>query len=325
MSDSTGVVVFATPDEPYATLTRILAQSVLEFTSMGVLIAGLGQSIPFRHPRVDSIPIFLSSYNLESIYYAKFEASLASPFDLSIQVDCDMVASPELSDLVDLADSRSLFPQAAQHPHDPDNQGRLMQLLSVSHKSQPYAHGTYLYARNARPFLEECKSVGRWIRDRRRGPFGYRPNNFDETILNVMLWRHGATGTLLPWFDPYHEFFASPEPLAGTHSLPRDFKYMRAFSHGQKCPDCAEARFEEIRTAVSSGQWNHGTQMRDSCTPHEGNAITPAAVSSRPIQQAVLYRARNFGRRVRSVDYMSRRNLPPGLTHVKHGYISPEE
>jgi hypothetical protein len=65
--------------------------------------------------------------------------------------------------------------------------------------------------------------------------------------------------------------------------------------------------------------------MRDSCTAHKGIATTPAVVSSRPLQQAILYRARNLGHRVGSIDYMSRRNLPPGLTRVKRDHVSPAE
>ena len=81
-------------------------------------------------------------------------------------------------------------PLLPRHPSDlgAHLHRELMDELGVERKSMPYVHACCLvFNRRSLPFLEECYRVARDLERRGTCPLAY-----DESIINVLLWRAGA-------------------------------------------------------------------------------------------------------------------------------------
>ena len=92
-------------------------------------------------------------------------------------------------------------PISPRHPDDPRNYVNFMQRFNVSKRTIPYIHAHMIWTYRARPFLENLRSL------LRQGEF--YGANFDETALNVMLWKAGANHTLCKYgeiFSVYSDF-----------------------------------------------------------------------------------------------------------------------
>ena len=79
-------------------------------------------------------------------------------------------------------------PISPRHPDDPQNYGHFMEKLNVSKRTTPYIHAHMIWTYRAIPFLENLRSL------LRSGEF--QGANFDETAVNVMLWKSKANHTL---------------------------------------------------------------------------------------------------------------------------------
>lgn len=255
MVSSKGFVLFTTVDQPYLNLTFIAVKSLLRFSKHDIFVLGINGEIPFKHKRISTETVNLKKSNFENICYIKTQSSLISPFSQSLQMDSDMIASPDVDKIFDLERSNSRFPKGALHPFDPVNQKTLMKLLGVTSKTQPYVHATYLFNKTQRPFLEEVAEIERWITNRKFFGLGYSPPNYDETILNVALWKHDAYEAFVPTYDPYIERFLNPE---GDRTMKEIYGYpvYRYIAHGQKCPECALQTLQRLESIYEKGEWS---------------------------------------------------------------------
>jgi hypothetical protein len=236
-SSEKGFVVFTTANDPYFSLSQLLVDSLLRFSEHEILLAGVGFEPPSSSTRVKTVRLEADPRNKFDIFLSKFRASLSSPFQLSVQLDADMIALRNVDEIFNqnLGDLR--FPSGAVHPGDPRNQRNLMRHLGIGSSSQPYVHGTYLFSTEAKQFLNECLDLGLALKNKIRFQPWLRPHNWDETILNVKLWEKGATASYLHWFDPYFESFfsdaAGRTSIYGRNSEPYVI-------HGQKCVECVK-------------------------------------------------------------------------------------
>jgi hypothetical protein len=268
---SKGFVIFTTVNQPYFNLASVAVKSLLRFSKHDVFVVGINGRIPWKHDRILTESVSLSKPNFENICYLKTQSSLLSPFQQSLQMDADMVASPSIDKVFDLERSKSSFPKGALHPFDPVNQLGLMKLLGVSAKTQPYVHATYLYDMNSVPFLEEVAEIERWIIKRRFFGMGYTPPNFDETILNVALWKHRAYDSFIETYDPSFESFLEPR---GDRTMKEIFGFPvhRHIMHGQKCPTCAAETLTRLDEMNQKGQWSNSADIgKDWGSPHSSH------------------------------------------------------
>jgi hypothetical protein len=80
------------------------------------------------------------------------------------------------------------LPLSPRHPDDPNIYADFMQQHNVSKRTTPYIHAHIIWNYRALPFLKKLYFL------LRRGHF--KGANFDETGLNIMLWKAGANHTL---------------------------------------------------------------------------------------------------------------------------------
>jgi hypothetical protein len=80
------------------------------------------------------------------------------------------------------------LPLSPRHPDNPNNYDHFMRAFNVSKRTTPYMHAHMIWNYRAMPFLRNLQAL------LRQGHF--RGANFDESAVNVMLWRAGADYTL---------------------------------------------------------------------------------------------------------------------------------
>ena len=158
------------------------------------------------------------------IAYLKLAAlldALDSGVKEGVYLDADHVPTPEVDRLFQAAtaaEHAGELPLLPRHPRDLGDEvnGTLMAELGVAQKSMPYAHSCAMgFGPACRAFLAECDEVARGCERR-----GAHPPVVDETIVNVLLWKHGATRQL-PSANLPHRLFESwlEGSLAGDPEL----------------------------------------------------------------------------------------------------------
>jgi len=195
-------VSFATPN--YFPLLEVLVDSVERFSSRPIVAFGVGADIPLRSRpclikrRIEALGWWRRQFgrcDVYDIYRLRPKVVLAAGVKFGVYLDADSVVSDSIDELFGWTRSVDGHPLCARHPHDPDNQADLMRRLGVARKTMPYVHGHFVFAPSCRPFLQEWS---RLCSRYRRVPAA------DETILNVLLWKEGASRHL-PLYDPYFE------------------------------------------------------------------------------------------------------------------------
>jgi len=90
------------------------------------------------------------------------------------------------------------LPISPRHPDDPQNYHHFLRQHNVSRPTTPYIHAHMIWNYRAMPFLKNLHSL------LRQGHF--QGANFDETAVNVMLWKAGANHTLCKYGKTFHSF-----------------------------------------------------------------------------------------------------------------------
>lgn len=227
-----GYVVFVNEHPIYLSLANILVESVLSFSSKPIEVFSINFDYKHSNSRVLNRRINLNNVTFETICYSKLYSSLNSSFDYGIQLDSDFIITKKMDLLFEDARKVGLLPLGSLHPQDPENQQEIMNHLGVVKKSQPYIHATYLFSKESKPFLKECYDISQNFLKKR-----IVPPNYDETILNVMLWKHNAT-EWVSTYDIYYEIFLKGfNPPYGGY--PSNFNLNFYSCHGLKDPSQA--------------------------------------------------------------------------------------
>jgi len=90
------------------------------------------------------------------------------------------------------------LPLSPRHPTDPQNYGDFMRQQNVSRSTTPYIHAHVIWTYRALPFLKNVLSL------LQQGHFNGA--NFDETAINVMLWKAKANHTLCKYGKIFGEY-----------------------------------------------------------------------------------------------------------------------
>lgn len=255
-----GFSIFTTLDEPYLSLARVAVQSLLDFSEHRIHVTAINGRLEWKHERITTDSVRISRMDFERVCYVKTHSSLTSPFDQTLQMDADMIASPSIDEVFGLQPRNAVFPCGALHPFDPVNQLPIMKVLGVTAKTQPYVHATYLFTATSLPFLMELKEVETWFLKRKRFHIKPRPANFDETLLNVLLWKHRVVDAYTDAFDPYFDYFINPtSDILGTSIMNRPVH--RYLAHGQKCVQCAVQTLSQMRKMKALNLWTKETPL----------------------------------------------------------------
>lgn len=225
-----GYVVFVNQNKKYIELTNILIESVITFSTRPIEVFSINFDYKHSSNRVLNKRINLTNENFENICYSKLYSSYNSIFDYGIQLDSDFIITKEMDKLFDECYKIETTPFGSIHPSDPNNQHNIMSYLGVNDKTQPYVHATYLFSNKCKDFLKECFLLSNELQSK-----GIIPHNYDETILNVMLWKYKSINTTIT-YDPYYDYFINRSDenklTHGYGDLPINFYSC----HGEKDP-----------------------------------------------------------------------------------------
>lgn len=236
---SEGFVTFATSN--YFDLLKVTLDSAHAFSTRPVIAYGINADIPFsttEYPRLIKrrIDVDLSKTH---IFFIKVRIILESGLDYGVYIEADDILNQGVDSLFDTCKTIKKYPLCPLHPKDPENQYQIMKLMGVTHKSMPYVHAHILFSYTCRAFLQEwydaCLKYGRMA------------PNFDETILNVLLWKHGAC-KYVPVYDPYFESMKAwrEKRIPYEHGYSQsDIRYYML--HGCKNPAQASQLLEQLK------------------------------------------------------------------------------
>lgn len=237
---SEGYVTFVDSNPKYLELLDILIESVLFFSDKKIEVFAINFDYNHSSNSVLTKKINLRDKNFSTICYSKLYASFNSEFDYGVQLDTDFIITKEMNNLfIDCKKIKNL-PFGSLHPNDPDNQKNIMDFLNVKTKTQPYVHATYLFSNTCKPFLEECYKISQELNNK-----NIIPLNYDETILNVMLWKY-ESNEWVDTYDPYFEFFIDKDKEKITN-----YNWMKNVNfyscHGIKDPTYAKHIFNKLK------------------------------------------------------------------------------
>lgn len=236
-----GYVVFVNENEVYLSLLEILIESILTFSTRPVEVFSINFDYRHSSSRVLTKRINLSNVNYGTICYSKLYATINSSFEYGIQLDSDFIITEKMDLLFEKTKTVGEFPLASLHPQDPCNQKNVMDYIGVDKKSQPYVHATYLFSEKTKPFFEECYNLSQELLSK-----GINPVNWDETILNVMLWKYECKGLWVDPYDIYWEIFVSGKNWE-RNGYPLDFNLNFYSCHGLKDPKRAKLILENLK------------------------------------------------------------------------------
>lgn len=200
---SKGFVTFIDSNPIYVGVLETLIRSLLLFSEFPIHVFCINYDLKLNYPNLIKSNINLKqeqSYD-EWLMYFKFYAAINNGFDFGCIIDADMIANINIDDLLTLAEKECTeFPIAPFHG-DNCNCDNVMNYLGIKNKTIPYVHGTYLFSKQCKPFLQECYDLSRKFLK-----INLRPMSLDETILNCLLWKHKAN-KYLNSYDPYYKIF----------------------------------------------------------------------------------------------------------------------
>jgi hypothetical protein len=236
-----GYVVFVNDNEIYLSLLDTLIESILLFSTRPVEVFSINFDYRHSSSKVLTKRINLSNVNYGTICYSKLYATLNSSFEYGIQLDCDFIITEKMDLLFETTKTVGEFPLASLHPKDPCNQKNVMDYLKVDKKTQPYVHATYLFSEKTKPFFEQCYNLSQELLLK-----GITPVNWDETILNVMLWKHECKGLWVDPYDIYWEIFVDGKNWE-SNGYPLDFNLNFYSCHGLKDPKKAKLILKNLK------------------------------------------------------------------------------
>lgn len=212
-------VTFATKN--YFPLLEVTIASVHEFSTRPIVAYGINDDIPFdniKYPRLIKRRIddeLMGKWPL--IYFEKFNIILQSEVENGIYIESDDIVNYRVDDLFSLCRFIGKYPLSPIHPEDPNNQSGVMQLMGVAEKTNPYIHAHIIFSQNCIPFIKQCLDVGLTYKKQIN-------SCWDETVLNVMLWKNNVKNWFAPIYDPYFEYISNyiedkPIKATGMHNV----------------------------------------------------------------------------------------------------------
>lgn len=190
-------VTFAT--ENYFKSTEVLLDSIKAFSSRPVVVVGVNADVPFsseKYPFLIKKRIDVQPLTRAQICLAKSKAILESGVKRGIFVDADLLINKGFDVLFEHCKRDLSYPLSPIHPQDVSDQQPVMAVMGVAEKSMPYVQDCVIvFSPSCMPLIEEWNTCNI--------QHGHLAACYDETTLNVILWKHGVTESL-KMCSPYY-------------------------------------------------------------------------------------------------------------------------
>ncbi|CAF0863299.1 unnamed protein product [Didymodactylos carnosus] len=232
-------VTFSNNNQPYLALLNALLDSVHLFSTRPIIAFGIDVDLMVnltKYPRVIKRQISQSNCG-PSVYFCKLLAIVESNVDYGVLLETDDVVNYNVDILFDVLHKWPYdLPLSPRHPDDPGNQQPFMEQFGVVKKTTPYIHAHVAWTYRAYPFLRHVQNLTR------SGHF--QGANYDETAINVMLWKAKSNHTLCK-YDPYVTYideYENPSP-----NCTRYCNTAFILLHGSKDPKFSSAVLKRLQ------------------------------------------------------------------------------
>jgi hypothetical protein len=198
---SEGFVTFSNNNPKYLALLTNLLDSVHYFSSRPIIAYGIDVDLDLdvnKYPRLIKRRLNRSDCG-SSIYFCKILAIIESKLDYGVHLEADSVVNWNVDILFDVIHRWPYsLPLAPRHPGDPRNYVKFLKnfKLDRNNRTTPYIHAQFSWNYRAYPFFQQALDY------MRQGKFSGA--HYDETGMNILLWKAKANHTLCK-IDPYYE------------------------------------------------------------------------------------------------------------------------
>ncbi|UJR34139.1 hypothetical protein I4U23_021546 [Adineta vaga] len=193
-------VTFSNNHPSYLALLKVLLDSVHAFSTRPIIAFGIDVDLDIDlklYPRAIKRRISQNDCG-PSVYFCKLHAIISSNLDYGVLMETDDVVNYNVDVLFEVLHVWPYaLPISPRHPTDPQNWGYFAQQFNVTKNTTPYIHAHIIWTYRALPFLNHVHSL------LKQGHF--QGSNYDETAVNIMLWKYGANHTLCK-YDPYFTY-----------------------------------------------------------------------------------------------------------------------
>lgn len=192
-------VSFSTNDN-YLKLSEIMIESVSKFSKYPIILYCIDFDEPYFKHKFSNVFYKKIDKQNRNIFLFKSLVIKDAIENMNVKngiyIESDDIVTPTIDNLFDECNNISIYPLSPIHPGEPNNQDNIMELLQVTNKSMHYVHAHIVFTNLTIDFINEwynycCKYIN-------------VARNYDETILNVMYWKHNVTKCIDYIYDPYY-------------------------------------------------------------------------------------------------------------------------
>lgn len=231
-------------DSHYLELCKILVESVLKFSQYPIQVFCINFDYNFNNDKVFSTRIDISGNDHISIWNAKPKMAMSSMFDYGLMIDSDVIITKDLDKIFDEHNPEDLtYPICPIHQHEVFAEKYFMDLFGLKERTQRWVHAdAFLYSHKTNDFLNEWYKTNLYLQKNNTVP-----NVGDESVLNLLLWKHNQKNWYAEIFEPYYDLFydCSRENLI-KHGYEPDWNIRHYMYHGCKNPTEAKEILEKI-------------------------------------------------------------------------------
>lgn len=243
-------VTFVNYNLNYIQLMKVTIDSIKTFSSFPLILYCV--DFPFNTNITDIfdnlsdqiIIRYINNIHLQNIYYYKPYVILdviKNGLESGYYIESDDVMSPNADLILQQALKQKKlneFPISPIHPDDAEIPKSNYDLVGVERKTGHYIHAHVLFTISNLKFVEE------WL------SYCLKSNtyrNADETVLNLLYWKHNLKNHHLDLIDPWYEnFYTNPHNRNSICSY-----------HGCKDALIARQLFEDMKKYYFFSQWKY--------------------------------------------------------------------
>lgn len=233
-------VMYATSN--YFPLLEVTIASAHTFSSRPVIAVGVNEDIPFstqQYPRLIKKRIDVNLSDRFSVYFLKPKAILEANVENGVYIDADAVLNHGCDALFDYCQIVQDHPLCPAHEKDAWVLEDAMQFFGAPYRTMHYVHADVIvFSHSCQLFLNEWNSMCL------NHPSLGVPV-WDETFLNILLWKFGATEQL-PTIDPYNAYFSQYLSLSFSERGESPYNYWFVF-HGNKNPEVGWSMLQNLK------------------------------------------------------------------------------
>jgi len=238
---SEAFVTFANNNPNYLALLINVLDSVHYFSTRPIIAYGIDVDLNLnttKYPRLIKRRLDRAMCG-EPIFFCKIYAIVDSKIDYGVHIDADSVVNYNIDILFDVVRKWPYpLPLAPRHPGDPVNYRKFLTQfgLDLNSRTIPYTHGQFLWNYRAYPFFQQALTL---MRQRH-----FVGANFDETAINILLWKAKATHTLckIDSFVTYMKNYESQKKICKEYCHTAFIIF-----HGSKIPTDTLDTFERVK------------------------------------------------------------------------------